>query len=169
MVVFDILFQTWEIVMNYLLVFTLFNAPIPKTFGFKMAYSLKCYDWHQMFEYETLWLVLVSIRIFSNDWLIDSWCSVSQSVEFVSDRCFDGLSGSSKFDFIFDLNWQVSLCCESPLRLCISISAAFSELKDLFTPLKLLLVYSKLKYLEIYGLFDEVSNWYRQFKFNKVN
>ena len=72
----------------------------------------------QLFKYQTLLPVLASFQLFRTTfWHTSSVVFLKVSIMYpikaqMSLRAFD-------FFKIFDLNWQVRMCCEVPLRLCI--------------------------------------------------
>ena len=86
------------------------------TYGAAKWPSLKKHGYREISEYEHLWQVLVSVVFFSNKVLIDSWCSISESVNHVSDHGFKWLLG------ICDVNWKVRMRCQVSLRLCVKYS-----------------------------------------------
>ena len=64
---------------------------------------------------------LFHFDFFSNNFLTDKWCSVSKSINHVSDQVSSVSDDLWFVNFIIHLNWGVRMYCEVPHRLCVDI------------------------------------------------
>ena len=57
------------------------------------------------------------ISMFSSNLMIDTWCSLSESVNHISDQGSNVSQDLWSVNFVFDVSWEVRMCCEVLFRL----------------------------------------------------
>ena len=79
--------------------------------------NLKRHDWQ--INFSSIRRCSCFISTFLNNLFTDTWCRISRKVNHVSDQDSNVSEDSWFVNFILDLNWDVRMCCEVPLRLCV--------------------------------------------------
>ena len=150
-----------------LFIFCLLCCLLYKSFGIAPHSTESKKPWltDQVFEYQTLWLVTVSFRLSrTNSWQTSVVVFLKVSIMYpikaqLSLKAFDLFK-------IVDLNWQVTMYCDVPLRLCVQEIVSFYT--HFTANLRLFLILKEINFFQLTQLFLEKSNFVPIWKFIRI-